>query len=69
MKRFLDSFRPCAVFSGSAESGVTATEYAIMLVLICIAVVVSVPGFRDGVINTFATTMTVLNTGLANVAP
>lgn len=50
------------------EAGVTATEYAIMLVLVSLAVVVAVPDFRNGVINTFATTQATLNSGLDKVA-
>ena len=50
------------------ESGVTSTEYAIMLVLVALAVVIAVPGFREGVINTFIVTGDTLDTGLNNAA-
>ena len=50
------------------ERGVTTTEYAIMLVLVALAVAVSVPDFRDGIIATFVTTQNTLNSGLANAS-
>ena len=39
MKRFLEFFKTDAIFSDSRERGVSTTEYAIMLVLIALAVV------------------------------
>lgn len=48
------------------ERGVTTVEYAIMLVLVAIAVAASTPGIKDAVINTFSTTANTLTSGLAN---
>ncbi len=50
------------------ERGVTTTEYAIMLVLVALAVVVAVPDFKDGIIATFVTTENTLNSGLQGSA-
>ena len=49
------------------ERGVTTVEYAIMLVLVAIAVAASQPGIKNAIINTFNTTASVLNAGA--VAP
>lgn len=50
------------------ERGVTTVEYAIMLVLVAIAVAASTPGIKDAVINTFSTMANTLNTGLSNAS-
>ena len=44
----------------SDARGVTTVEYAIMLVLIAIAVAGSAPGLRDAVVNTFNLTASTL---------
>jgi len=46
------------------ERGVTAIEYAVMLVLVAIAIIILVPGLRDAVVATFQRIRDELNDGL-----
>ena len=65
---FLDHIRTAILhrFPGLGDvRGVTTVEYAIMLVLIAIAVAGSSPGLRDAVVNTFNLTADTLNNASA----
>lgn len=66
LTQLLVAARPTSSFDD--ERGVTTTEYAIMLVLVAIAVVIAVPDFRNGIIDTFTMTQDTLNTGLENAS-
>jgi Flp pilus assembly pilin Flp len=45
----------------TGQHGVTTVEYAIMLVLIAIAVAVAMPGLSDAITSVFAKTSSVMN--------
>jgi Flp pilus assembly pilin Flp len=51
------------VISRKKEKGVTTVEYAIMLVLVAIAVATAAPSISDAVVTVFGDTITALGGG------